>query len=253
MPLVITGTPTASTNRSAASSAWSAQTSVPRISTGRSARASSAAIRSIASVSGSRDGASPPLGTSPEAVLKNSSIGTSTNTGPRCADRAAVNASSMPGSTSAAVCSVFASFETDSRIGGWSSSCRLPLPQRLAGARPPTTTIGEPANCAWAIALTPLVTPGPGGEHGQARHPGELAGRLGRERRRLLVAYVEQPHRRVGLHRAVVHREHVGAGQGEQGLHAVGAGHGDRELTGVAVDGSHAGTVTQCAGCGAPR
>jgi hypothetical protein len=46
-------------------------------------------------------------------------------------------------------------------IGGWSSSCRLPVPHRLAGARPPTTTIGDPANWACAIALTPLVTPGP--------------------------------------------------------------------------------------------
>ena len=50
---------------------------------------------------------------------------------------------------------------TGATIGGWSSSWRLPLPQRLAGARPPTTTIGEPANWACAIALTPLVTPGP--------------------------------------------------------------------------------------------
>ena len=46
-------------------------------------------------------------------------------------------------------------------IGGWSSSWRLPLPQRFCGARPPTTTIGDPANCAWAMALMPLVTPGP--------------------------------------------------------------------------------------------
>ncbi len=35
------------------------------------------------------------------------------------------------------------------------------MPQRFCGARPPTTTSGEPANWAWAIALTPLVTPGP--------------------------------------------------------------------------------------------
>ena len=56
---------------------------------------------------------------------------------------------------------VRASLEIDATIGGWSSSWRLPLPQRFCGARPPTTTIGEPANCAWAIALTPLVTPGP--------------------------------------------------------------------------------------------
>ena len=97
----------------------------------------------------------------PDAELKNSSIGTSTKTGPRWGDPAVVNASWNPSSTASAVWTVRADFEIELRIGGWSSSWRLPLPQRLAGARPPTTTIGEPANCAWAIALTPLVTPGP--------------------------------------------------------------------------------------------
>ena len=56
---------------------------------------------------------------------------------------------------------VRASLETGARIGGWSSSWSEPLPQRFCGARPPTTTRGEPLNCAWATALTPLVTPGP--------------------------------------------------------------------------------------------
>ena len=95
------------------------------------------------------------------AVLKNSSIGTSTNTGPRCDEPAARKASSKPSATSAAVGIVRASLVIVETIGGWSSSWRLPLPQRFCGARPPTTTSGEPANCAWAIALTPLVTPGP--------------------------------------------------------------------------------------------
>jgi hypothetical protein len=35
------------------------------------------------------------------------------------------------------------------------------MPHRFDGARPPITTSGEPLNCAWVIALTPLVTPGP--------------------------------------------------------------------------------------------
>ncbi len=56
---------------------------------------------------------------------------------------------------------VRASLETGARIGGWSSSWSEPLPQRFCGARPPTTTRGDPLNCAWATALTPLVTPGP--------------------------------------------------------------------------------------------
>src|SRR6478672_6547318 len=161
MPLVIVGMPTASTKRSAASSAPSAHTSVPSTSTGRTAPASSSAISVIASGSGSAPRAAGTAGTAPEAELKNSSIGTSTNTGPRCEERAVVKAWCIPSRTSPAVWRVRASLETDVRIGGWSSSWRLPLPQRLAGARPPTTTIGEPANCACAMALTPLVTPGP--------------------------------------------------------------------------------------------
>ena len=161
MPLVITGVPMASTKRNAATSARSPQTSVPRISTGREAAASRPAIRSIASVSGSAPRSDPTVGRLPLATLKNSSIGTSTKTGPRWEEPAAVNASWMPSSTSPAVCRVRASLETDATMGGWSSSCSDPLPQRLAGARPPTTTIGDPANWACAIALTPLVTPGP--------------------------------------------------------------------------------------------
>jgi len=46
-----------------------------------------------------------------------------------------VNASSMPSATLAALWMVRASLETGAKIGGWSSSCRLPVPQRLAGAR----------------------------------------------------------------------------------------------------------------------
>ena len=35
------------------------------------------------------------------------------------------------------------------------------MPQRISGARPPRTTIGVPLERALAIALIPLVTPGP--------------------------------------------------------------------------------------------
>ncbi len=72
-----------------------------------------------------------------------------------------MNAWCIPSRTSPAVCRVRADFVTGATSGVWSISWRLPLPHRFAGARPPTTTIGEPANWAWAIALTPLVTPGP--------------------------------------------------------------------------------------------
>ena len=45
--------------------------------------------------------------------------------------------------------------------GRWSISCSEPEPQRISGARPPRTQIGEPFAWAPAIALIPFVTPGP--------------------------------------------------------------------------------------------
>ena len=72
-----------------------------------------------------------------------------------------MNASSTAPAISPTLCTVRDSLVTGSSSGGWSSSCRLPMPQRFAGALPPTTTSGEPLNWAWVIALTPLVTPGP--------------------------------------------------------------------------------------------
>ena len=114
----------------------------------------------IASPSGSMRVPSPEP-TVPDAELKNSSIGTSTKTGPRWLERARVKASSTPAATSPAVMMVRAALATGAMIGGWSSSCSEPVPQRFCGARPPTTTIGEPANWACAMALMPLVTPGP--------------------------------------------------------------------------------------------
>ena len=45
--------------------------------------------------------------------------------------------------------------------GTWSISWSEPIPQRTAGARPPSASIGEPFIWADASALIPLVTPGP--------------------------------------------------------------------------------------------
>ena len=129
--------------------------------TGRSASARSRPIRSTASPSGSAPRGRDPSGSTAEAWLKNSSIGTSTKTGPRCEEPASRKASSKPVVTPSAVGIVRALLVIEATIGGWSSSWRLPLPQRFCGARPPTTTMGDPANCAWAMALMPFVTPGP--------------------------------------------------------------------------------------------
>jgi hypothetical protein len=56
---------------------------------------------------------------------------------------------------------VSADFVNGATNGTWSISCRLPEPQRISGARPPSTSSGEPFCCAPAIALIPFVTPGP--------------------------------------------------------------------------------------------
>ena len=74
---------------------------------------------------------------------------------------AAVSASSTRAGISAVVSGVAANFVSGRMNGTWSSSCSEPWPQRIAGARPPSTSIGEPFCCAEATALMPLVTPGP--------------------------------------------------------------------------------------------
>jgi hypothetical protein len=153
--------PVSSTKRSAASSAPSAHTSVPSTSTGREAPASSAPMVSSDSSSGASRSRGPTTGRSTDALSKNWSMGTSRKAGPRCDDAASVNASSTAPAISETWCTVRADLVTGDTRGAWSSSCSDPMPHRLSGARPPITTSGEPLNCAWVIALTPLVTPGP--------------------------------------------------------------------------------------------
>ena len=41
----------------------------------------------------------------------------------------------------------------DATTGTWSNSCSEPAPQRACGARPPSTTNGEPLKWAVVIAL----------------------------------------------------------------------------------------------------
>ena len=56
---------------------------------------------------------------------------------------------------------VRASLVSGATNGTWSISWSEPCPQRPAGARPPSASIGEPFMSADAIALIPFVTPGP--------------------------------------------------------------------------------------------
>ena len=71
------------------------------------------------------------------------------------------SASSTSPGISAVVSAVRASFVSGATNGTWSISWSEPIPQRPAGARPPSASIGEPFIWADASALIPLVTPGP--------------------------------------------------------------------------------------------
>ena len=138
-----TGTRSASAARRSASSARPNQTSPPTTNAGRSAPATSAATAATASGSGST-GSGAANSMAARAGEKIVSIGTSTNTGPRCGVSAARAASSSTGPISSPVAAVRDSFVTGARIGTWSSSCRPPRPQLTVGARPPSTTSGTP-------------------------------------------------------------------------------------------------------------
>ena len=89
------------------------------------------------------------------------SIGKSTKPTPDGAPTVARNASSTSRPAASADCAVAAKRASGATNGTWSISCSDPIPQRSAGARPPSTSSGDEFCCAAAIALIPLVTPGP--------------------------------------------------------------------------------------------
>ena len=112
-----------------------------------------------------------------------------------------------------------ASLTTGRTNGTWSISCSDPCPQRNAGARPPSTTIGEWFCSAEAIALMPLVTPGPAvsaatpGSRVTFAQPSAANAAVG------LVAGVDDLDALVAA--ALVDREQVAAGEREQAADAV--------------------------------
>ena len=134
------------------------------MTTGRSASRSSATARASASPSGSGPAAgsgSAAPGSGSSASEKTRSSGKSRNVGPECGRTAAASASSTRPGISAVDSAVAANFVTGRTNGTWSISCSEPCPQRIAGARPPSTSIGEWLCCAPASALIAFVTPGP--------------------------------------------------------------------------------------------
>jgi hypothetical protein len=144
-----------------ASHAPSQYTSVPAMIAGRSAFANSSAARATSPGSGASpriDGAS---GTSPSPWANTTSSGKSRKTGPRCGVAASAVAATTSRPMAPTDVTVADRLVTGASTGTWSNSWSDPAPQRSWGARPPSTTNGEPLNHALVTALIPFVTPGP--------------------------------------------------------------------------------------------
>ena len=145
----------------------------PAMITGRSASRSRAAARASSASSargpcvgrpvspGARAASVAPAGAGASASPNTRSSGKSRNTGPVWGVSAVRIARSSSSGISAVCRGVAASLVRGATNGTWSSSCSEPWPQRKAGARPPSTSTGEWFSFADAIALIPLVTPGP--------------------------------------------------------------------------------------------
>ena len=132
--------------------------------TGRSASFSSAAARSIAPPSAAAPSQGRGSGVAcvlSSASMKTTSSGKSRNVGPVCGLTATANAASTRPGISAVAIAVRADLVSGATNGTWSISCSDPCPQRICGARPPITSIGELFISAEPIGLMPLVTPGP--------------------------------------------------------------------------------------------
>ena len=89
------------------------------------------------------------------------SMGKSRKAGPVGGSSVARRASSTSDGISAVASTVRASLVSGATNGMWSISWSEPIPQRAAGARPPSASIGDPFMSADAIPLMPFVTPGP--------------------------------------------------------------------------------------------
>ena len=225
MPLAMTGMPVSCTKWSAASSAPSAHTSVPRMSTGR--------VDCREQLGDRRHGVG--IGLDPRRRVA----------GGRRAERGAVeelvqrdvdergSAVRRPGQRERLV---HGGGDVRDRVGGGGRlGDRLEdrrMVELLQGAAAPARggrasaddherRSGEARLRDRADAVRDA---GAGGQHREAGGPGQLADGLGREHGRGLVPHVDDRHRRFGVHRSVVHREDVRAGEREHRRDAVRAG-----------------------------
>ncbi len=241
MPLVTTGMPVCSTKRSAASSAPSAQTSVPSTRTGREAAASSAA-------------------TLPQRV------GVGLQARPRHRHRTVdgrLVEELVHGHVEKGRPAVRGAGQRERLVHGARDLGDLVhgarqlgdgLEQRrvvelLEAAHAPAVGRGPAAHHDEGRAAEPRLGdradavghPGAGRQHREPGHARQLADGLRREHRGLLVPHVEDPHRRVGVHGSVVHREDVRAGQREHRLDAVRGRDRDGVLAAVPLLGTRPG------------
>ncbi len=93
--------------------------------------------------------------------MNTTSSGKSTKAGPEGGPAAAAMAASNSAGISRVDPAVAADRVSGATKGTWSISWSEPWPQRMAGARPPSATIGEPFWSAEPSGLIALVTPGP--------------------------------------------------------------------------------------------
>ncbi len=235
-PLAITGSCSCSAVARAAASAPPIQTSDPSTSTGRSAAASSPAIWRTAAGSGparggGRGGRQPGLGLVVQRLQ-----------GYVEEDRPAVGGGRQPERLVHRPGQLRGGVLGPGALGHRGQDRRLV--DLLQAARTPPVVGGAAAEhddrCAVEVRrryrADAVGHAGPGGHHGEARGPGQPGRGLRREDSGLLMPDVDQPDRRPGrprMHRRVVQREHVAAGQREHGRDAVPPGRPERQRPAV--------------------
>ena len=215
--------PRVSTSSRSASSPWAQYRFVPAMITGRSASRSSAAARSTPSAGGPSPGSAARAGRppAPSPSMNTWSSGKSTKVGPgggASSPRPARRRRGRGSRPCSAPCA--ADLVTGPTNGTWSISCSEPWPQRMAGARPPSTSMGELFCSAEAMRAHAVGHAGPRGQRAHAGLAGDLGPALGGERGGGLVADVDEVDALLAA--AVVDREQVAAREREELRHARG-------------------------------
>ena len=178
-------------------------------------------MAATASGSGSAPAMAPATGSGSSASSRpKPSNGKSRKTGPRCGVIARAAASWTIIAALEPSVTVAARFVIDDTIGTWSSSCSEPDPHRPCGRPAAEHHDRRPVEPGGGEGRDPVGDARPGGEDGQPRRPVQLGVGLRGERRRLLVAGVDDAHALVA--RGLVEGPDVAAVQREHHVHAEG-------------------------------